>query len=71
MGTANVKKKKREGGVNVNTCFEILMDIINGALKILNSKGYHLRDPLNYEFYVESVYYNPEDDELYCNFIEG
>jgi len=55
----------------MNTCFEILMDIINSALKILNSKGYHIRDPLNEEFYIESVYYNPEDDELYCKFLEG
>jgi hypothetical protein len=55
----------------MNTCFEILMDIINSALKILNSKGYHIRDPLNEEFYIESVYYNSEDDELYCKFLEG
>ncbi len=55
----------------MNTCFEILMDILNNTLKILNSKGFHLRDPLNEDFYVESIYYDPNDDELYCNFIEG
>ncbi len=54
----------------MNTCFEILMDIINSALKILNSKGYHIRDPENPEFFIENVYYDPENDELYCSFKE-
>ena len=59
----------KEGDL-MNTAFEILLKMINGALKTLNSKGYHLRDPLNEEFYIESVHYDPEDDEIYCNFIE-
>lgn len=54
----------------MNTCFEILMDIMNSALKILNSKGYHIRDPENPEFFIENVYYDPENDELYCSFKE-
>ncbi len=51
--------------------FVILMDVINSALKVLNSNGYFLRDSENEKFYIESVYYDPEDDELYCEFIEG
>lgn len=52
----------------MSVSFDILMEIINCSLKIMNSKGYHIRDPENPEFFVENVYYDPENDELYCNF---
>ena len=54
----------------MNVSFDILMEIINCSLKIMNSKGYHIRDPENPEFFIENVYYDPENDEIYCNFKE-
>ena len=50
--------------------FNILLEIINCSLEIMNSKGYHIRDPENPEFFIENVYYDPENDELYCTFKE-
>lgn len=54
----------------MSVSFDILMEIINCFLKIMNSKGYHIRDSENPEFFIESVYYDPETDELYCSFKE-
>jgi len=45
--------------------FKILMEILNSTLQILNSKGYHIRDPLDKGYYIHSIYYDPENDELY------
>lgn len=59
-----------KGGNEMNASFDILMEIINYSLKIMNSKGYHIRDPLNPEFYIENVYYDSINDELYCSFKE-
>ena len=49
--------------------FKILMEILNSTLKILNSKGYRIRDPLNKEFYINDIYYDNENDELYFHAI--
>jgi hypothetical protein len=55
--------------LGLSSSFEILIDIINGALEAMNTKGYHIRDPLNPEYYIESVYYDPDNDELYCEMV--
>lgn len=54
----------------MDLCFDILLNMINGALTILNSKGFFLRDSNDKDFYLEKVYYDPEDDELYCEFLK-
>lgn len=50
--------------------FNILLEIVNYTLKIMNSKGYHIRNPKNPEFFIENVYYDSINDELYCTFKE-
>ncbi len=55
----------------MNRNFKILMKILNNTLDILNSQGYHLRDDNDKDFYIKEIYYNPDDDELYCEYVEG
>ena len=50
--------------------FNILLEIVNYSLKTMNSKGYHIRDPKNPKFFIENVYYDSINDELYCTFKE-
>ena len=54
----------------MSVSFDILIEIINCSLKIMNSKGYHIRDPENPEYFIENVYYDPVNDEIYCSFKE-
>jgi len=56
--------------IEMSVSFDILMEIINCSLKIMNSKGYHIRDPENPEYFIENVYYDPVNDEIYCSFKE-
>ena len=47
--------------------FEILMNILNSILEILNKNGWFIRDPLNKDYYINEIYYDSENDELYFN----
>lgn len=51
--------------------FEVLLSVINAAIKALNDNGYHIRDDINPEYYITSVYYCPHLDEIYFEAKEG
>ena len=67
LDTSNLVATKMD---EMNISFNILLEIINYSLKIMNSKGYHIRNPKNPEFFIENVYYDCINDELYCTFKE-
>lgn len=54
----------------MNKALTVLIDSINAQIAVLNASDCKIYDEENFEFYIESVYYNQEDDRLYCRIKE-
>lgn len=53
-----------------NKAFEALLESINAQLQILKSNGYGIYDTENTEYFISSIKYNPETDQLEFETVE-
>lgn len=54
----------------MNRALEVLISTINAEINILNANDFKIYDGENPGFYLKKVYYNSEDDNIYCEFKE-